>query len=159
MKKFFTLFALAAMVILTACGGGKNTINKDSLQGRYEIDFTSFVKEVLTDASADELPADFAASFISKMEITAQFESETVVVDASRIAAQYILNDLRAGFTFPMSLKYKIENDSVLYVKGKEDQEFEKFGVLSKVGDGYDYLKLAVVFSGKNVEFGLKKVK
>jgi len=46
----------------------------------------------------------------------------------------------------------------VLYLK-QEGKDFEEAGVLKKLGDSYDYLKLIVTKDGKRTEIGLKKIK
>jgi hypothetical protein len=87
-----------------------------------------------------------------------QFESETAIVDASGAVMQMIKSMANTDVSLPMALGYKIENDSVLYLK-QEGKDFEEAGVLKKLGDSYDYLKLIVTKDGKRTEIGLKKIK
>jgi len=159
MKKIFTVFTLAAMIILSACGGGKESINKDNLQGRYQLDLSPILKEAMAEkVGTNDMGSAFAEMFLSQLEVTVQFETEKAIVDASGAAIELIKGLASADIKLPMALGYKIENDSVLYLK-EEGKEFEKVGVLSKLGDGYDYLKLSTEKDGKRIEVGMKKIK
>ena len=40
MKKYFTFLSFAAVLAFGACGGGKNSVDKDALQGKYEVDLS-----------------------------------------------------------------------------------------------------------------------
>ena len=159
MKKIFTIFTLAAMIILAACGGGKESINKDNLQGRYQLDLSPIIKEAMAEkVGTNDMGSAFAEMFRSQLEVTVQFETEKAIVDASGAAIELIKGLASADIKLPMALGYKIENDSVLYLK-QEGKDFEEAGVLKKIGDGYDYLKLIVTKDGKRSEIGLKKIK
>ena len=163
MKKIFTTLALAAMVILSACGGGgKDTVNKDGLQGRYQLDLSSMLNEAKAAYEAyggeGDMASGIASMLLSNLDVTVQFESETAIVDASGAVMQMIKSMANTDVSLPMALGYKIENDSVLYLK-QEGKDFEEAGVLKKIGDSYDYLKLIVTKDGKRSEIGLKKIK
>jgi hypothetical protein len=79
-------------------------------------------------------------------------------VDASGVVGEIIKSVSDCKVSMPMALGYKIENDSVLYIK-PEGKEFEAVGVLKKLGDSYDYLKLIAEKDGKRFEVGMKKIK
>lgn len=160
MKKIFTLFALAAMVILSACGGGKDAINKDGLQGRYQLEVGSLLKDVMAEKGGNDLSSSFASMFLSQLEVTVQFETEKAIFDASGAVAELLkqFSDGEVSLSLPMAVEYKIENDSVLYLK-QEGKEFEEVGVLKKLGDSYDYLKFISTKDDKRREVSLKKIK
>lgn len=160
MKKIFTSLALLAMVILSACGGGgKDTVNKDGLQGRYQIDLAPALQEIMEQSgNGNDMASGFASMLFSNLDVTVQFESETAIVDASGAVIQMLKSMANTDVSLPMALGYKIENDSVLYLK-QEGKDFEEAGVLKKLGDSYDYLKLIVTKDGKRSEIGLKKIK
>ena len=59
----------------------------------------------------------------------------------------------------PMALDYKIENDSILFLKA-EGKDFQEAGVLKKVGGSYDNLKLISKNDlDKRVEIDLHRIK
>jgi hypothetical protein len=97
---------------------------------------------------------------LSNLEVTVQFETEKAIFDASGAVAELLkqFSDGEVSLSLPMAVEYKIENDSILYLK-PEGKEFEEAGVLKKLGDSYDYLKLIVTKDGKRSEIGLKKIK
>ena len=80
------------------------------------------------------------------------------IVDASGAAMELFKGFGGGDMKLPIEMGYKLENDSVLYLK-QEGKDFEKVGVLTKVGDGYDNLKLSTVQNGQRSEIGLKKIK
>lgn len=158
MKKIFTLFALAAMVILSACGGGKDAISKDGLQGRYQLEIGSLLEDVMAERGGNDLSSSFASMLFSQLEVTVQFETEKAIFDASGAASEILKNYTNGKVSLPMAVEYKIENDSILYLK-PEGKEFEDVGVLKKLGDSYDYLKFISTKYERKVEVSLKKIK
>jgi hypothetical protein len=160
MKRILTVLTFAALFILAACSGSSNgPINKDSLQGCYELDLSPILKDAMAAKGGEEdMGAAFAQMFLSKLEITVQFEADKAIVDVSGDAMDFIKGMAGSEVELPMTMEYKIENDSVLYLK-QEGKDFEKAGVLTKVGSGYDYLKLSTEKNGQRSEIGLKKIK
>ena len=54
---------------------------------------------------------------------------------------------------------YKVENDSILYMKSPKDKEFNKWAIVRKFSQNYDYLQFLIIEDGKDkVFFNLKKV-
>lgn len=161
MKKTTKLMMIAALTALSACNGGKNAINKDELQGRYQMDMssmvTSFIQEELTGKKESDAMS-VASMFLSQLEVTVQFESEKAIIDASGAIIGLLQNMSDKKMELPMVVEYKIENDSVLYFK-QEGKNFEEAGVLKKLGDSYDYLKFSTTQHGKYLETTLKKIK
>lgn len=160
MKKILTTFTLAALLILSACGGKKNAVDADGLQGRYSLDISSAIQAAMENDKSGkfDMASGFASMLLSQLEVTVQFESETAIVDASGIAGEMLKGLADGKVSMPKALGYKIENDSVLYLK-EEGKEFEEAGVLKKLGDSYDYLKFYAEKDGKRIEIGLKKIK
>ena len=165
MKKILTTLAIAALLILDACSGSSNgPIDKDSLQGRYELDLSSMLNEAKAAYEAyggeGDMGAAFAQMFLSQLQITVQFEDDKAIVDASGAVAELLkqFSDGEVSLSLPMAVEYKIENDSVLYFK-QEGKEFEEVGVLKKLGDSYDYLKFISTKDDKRREVSLKKIK
>ncbi len=148
------------MVILSACGGGKDAINKEGLQGRYQLEAGSLLKDVTAEKGGNDLSSSFASMLLSNLEVTVQFETEKAIFDASGAVAELLkqFSDGEVSLSLPMAVEYKIENDSILYLK-PEGKEFEEVGVLKKLGDSYDYLKFISTKDDKRREVSLKKIK
>ena len=163
MKKIFTTLSIAALLILSACGGGKtDAVEKDGLQGRYQLDVSSLMKEMMSEEQDGQnaLSSSFASMLLSNLEVTVQFETEKAIFDASGAVAELLkqFSDGEVSLSLPMAMEYKIENDSILYFK-QEGKEFEEVGVLKKLGDSYDYLKFISTKDDKRREVSLKKIK
>jgi hypothetical protein len=160
MKRILTVLTFAALFILAACSGSSNgPINKDSLQGCYELDLSPILKDAMAAKGGEEdMGAAFAQMFLSKLEITVQFEADKAIVDVSGDAMDFIKGMAGSEVELPMTMEYKIENDSVLYLK-QEGKDFEEVGVLKKLGDSYDYLKFISTKDDKRREVSLKKIK
>ena len=160
MKKYLTFLSCAALLAFLSCGGGKNSVDKDALQGKYEVDLSGMT-DMLEKEIADkgQLPATMVSMMLSQLDLTVQFESEKAVVDASAVAAGLVKGLSQNKYSLPVSLDYKIEDDSVLYLK-PESRDFENAGVIKKMGDGYDYLKFVPKTpKGERVELTLRRVK
>jgi hypothetical protein len=54
---------------------------------------------------------------------------------------------------------YKVENDSILYMKGKDESEFKKWAIVRKFSKNYDYLQFLIIEEGEDkVYFNLSKI-
>jgi hypothetical protein len=160
MRNFFKILACAGVVFFGSCGGGKNSVDKDALQGKYEVDLSGMT-ELLENEIADkgQLPATMVSMMLSQLDLTVKFESEKAIVDASAVAAGLLKGFSQNQFSLPVSLDYKIENDSLLYLK-PEGRDFENAGVIKRMGDDYDYLKFVPKMSNdQRVELTLRRVK
>lgn len=131
MKKLYIILTCAVM--LCACGN-KGGVSEDSLQGTYSID--------ISDAgnlfeSEFKIPSGMISSVLSTADLTVEFKDSKAIVDAGTVASMMIKTATSGKYSLPVSLDYKIENDSILFLK-QEGQDFKEVGVVSKVGDSYD---------------------
>ena len=137
MKKILVLVCAAAMMV--ACTTSKQSINSKDLEGKYEIDFSSVLKENTQDEEA--LAAALTLIMLSQMQMTMQFDGGKLIIDATG-AARNLINAFGGDDThMPVIMDYQIKQDSVLYTRSGSD-EFQPVAVLRKVGDSYDYLQL-----------------
>ena len=120
-----------------ACTHNKQAINSKSLQGKYEVDISSYFSD------SDELTSALASMFLSQVNMTIKFEETKLIVDASGIALNLINAFADEETKMPIIAEYKIKNDSVLYVKG-DKEEFKQTAVIRRLSDSYDYLQLIV---------------
>ncbi|MBO4372970.1 MAG: hypothetical protein J5826_08580 [Bacteroidales bacterium] len=133
MKKLYIFLTCAVM--LCACGN-KGGVSEDSLQGTYSID--------ISDAgslfeSEFKIPTAMVSSLLTSADLTVEFKDSKATIDAGTMASMLIKTATSGKYSLPVSLDFKIENDSVLYLK-QEGQDFKEVGVVSKVGDNYDKL-------------------
>ena len=131
MKKLYIILTCAVM--LCACGN-KGGVSEDSLQGTYSID--------ISDAgnlfeSEFKIPSGMISSVLSTADLTVEFKDSTAIVDAGTVASMMIKTATSGKYSLPVSLDYKIENESILFLK-QEGQDFKEVGVISKAGDSYD---------------------
>ncbi|MGM9836982.1 MAG: hypothetical protein ACI30A_00655 [Paludibacteraceae bacterium] len=154
MKKFIAF--LCASLMLIACTTNKQSINSKDLQGKYEIDFSSFLSDLAEDEEEDAFATAFAAMLLSQMQMTMQFDGDKLIIDASGAARNLINAFGGEEAQMPIVADYKIQNDSILYTK-VEGEEFSEVGVLRKMGDSYDYLQLVTEDEGKEISLTMRK--
>ena len=141
------VFVLCSILMMVACTN-KKAINSKDLQGRYEIDLSSAFSGI---DDEDYITMAFAAMVLSQIQLTAQFDGNMLIVDAST-ATKTLINTFTEGddLQLPLYAEYKIKNDSILYLK--IDKEFEERGVLRRICDSYDYLQFVTALSADDPE-------
>lgn len=154
MKKFFSLLCTGLMLI--ACTSNKQSFGSKELQGTYEIDFSSLLSELNTDNEKDAMAAALAAILLSQMEMTMQFDGDQLKVDGSGSLRDLISIFGSSGAQMPFTIEYEIRNDSVLYTSF-DGEDYSKAGVLRKVDDTYDTLRLVVEEEGEESILTLRK--
>lgn len=150
MKKLFIILTFAAM--LCSCGGNKNGID-DTLQGTYSVDVseagTIFEKEF-------QIPAGMISTVLSAADLTVEFKDSKAIIDAGTMASMMIKTATSGKYSLPVSLDYKIENDSIIYLK-EEGKEFKEAGVITKAGDNYDKLIYKPKYKSVNATLELNR--
>lgn len=154
MKKI--IFLLCSCILLASCTSHKQTIRSKDLQGKYEVDFSPLLSGVSDED--DSFETAIAALLLASMKMTMQFEDNTLIVDGTGTAMN-LLNMFAEESVFPCAVDYEIRNDSVLYTRTGKDN-FQKAGILRKMGESFDYLQFAVTGNdGKDTEIlTLRKV-
>ena len=83
MKKIVALMMFAALLAFGACKiGGKDAIDKDGLQGRYEVDMSALSGELESALKNENIPGALLKMMLSQLDLTVQFESEKAIFDA-----------------------------------------------------------------------------
>ena len=139
MKKFLSVFVLSCLLAMS-CNNNKQTINSKDLQGRYEIDFSEVLAQ-FTDDEENDFAKAFAALFLSKLELTLQFDGDKLIIDGSDAVSGLINAFADEDERMPYVIDYKIVNDSVLYTRENANVEFQEIGVLRKMSESFDYLQ------------------
>ena len=131
---------MAGMTLIACTSADKKAINSRELQGKYDVDFSALMDN-LNNGDQDEFATALAAMFLSTMKMTMQFEESQLLIDASGAAISLVNAFSKDGLEMPITVEYKIVNDSILYTKA-EGEKFQEVGVIRKVGDSYDNLQL-----------------
>lgn len=158
MKKLLFIFCLGT-IILSSCSNNPQAIDSENLIGRYDVDFSPMLSNISEeDSEIDEIESLFSSLFLSQMKMTMQFDEENLIIDATGATMQlFYAFDEEKDPIFPISQKYEIRDDSVLWVQQK-NQEFKALGVLRKLGKNYDVLNLVLTDSiGKKELVVLRK--
>lgn len=157
MKKILFVFVICCLLAMS-CNSNKQTISSDNLQGRYEIDFSAALSQLTVDEENDFAKA-FVAMLLAQLELTMQFDGDRLIIDGSDAISGLINAFAEEGEGMPYALDYKIVNDSVLCTRENADMEFNKIGVLRKMGESFDYLQFVTSNGeGEDVVLIMKKI-
>lgn len=154
-------------VLFTSCNylsKNENVFDSDKLIGKYKVDITPFINGVTkTEGNEDEtdkFAKGLATLMLSSVEIEMNFYEDNkgiMSLDGGLVnfASAFGDRDIEKVKEF----EYKVENDSILYMKAKEDKEFNKWAIVRKFSKNYDYLQFLIIEEDKEkVFFNLKKV-
>ena len=153
MKKLFTILCSAA--ILCSCGGNQGGASNDSLQGVYSVDISN--AESLFE-NEFQIPTAMISSLLSLVDLTVEFKDSKAIIDAGTMASTVIKTATAGKYALPVTLDYKIENDSVIYLK-EEGEDFKEAGVVSPVGDNFDKVIYKPKFKSVNAALELNRQK
>lgn len=151
------------LFIFASCNdlSNPNSFNSKKLEGKYKIDVSSIMSEVTNKSfEDDDWASNLGRGLARLMASTVKFEivfyenNEGLFdLDAGAFNLFADLSDLKNTAKF----SYKIEEDSVMYIKYKEDVQYKKVAIIKKLGDSYDYLSLQPINSQKRVTLFLRK--
>ena len=157
MKKLFTILTCAAM-FLCSCGGNKdgNGSSNDSLKGKYTIDVSNAGALFESEFKSQNIPSSMLSMIVSQLDLTVEFDGQKATVDAGTTVSMLIKSATNGEYSFPMELEYKLENDSILYLK--DDDEFEKAGTIIPASQGnYDKVIYRPKYKGSSVDIELQR--
>lgn len=142
MKK--VIFILMATAVMISCNKNQSGIRSEDLQGTYDADFSSFLKQLLSedeDMKDDAFAYAFAELLISDMKMTMTFENDSLYTETKGSMVEFAQvfsdhkDDIRKAYLF------EIRNDSILYTK-EAGKDFEEYGILRKTDNNCDSLIL-----------------
>ena len=158
---------ITCLVILTsffiACDGNKEkekVFQSAKLIGKYKVDISPIVQNatdnINTENDFGELGKGIAKLALSSVEIEINFYKENkgvIHIDAGLLGA--FDDDLNG----PKEFEYKVEDDSILYMRKNNESSFKRWAVVYKYSENYDYLQFRIIENGKNeVYYNLKKI-
>lgn len=137
--------------LLTACANGGKTIDSKKLSGKYEVDF-----QPMLDVTADEVETandtermalavgkGFASTLLETIDLKLNFYEDGQGVIEANSLAMIVLSDYADSDIGKINhFKYKIKNDSLLYMQPNNETDYSRIGVIRKIADNYDYLQL-----------------
>jgi len=154
-------------LILFSCNSltkNENVFDSDKLKGKYKVDLTPFVAETVKseegDDEWDELGKGLAGLALSSVEIKLSFYEDNKGV----MEMGGGLIDFADAFSDEpvekiQEFTYKVENDSVLYMKENGETEYEKWAIVRNFSENYDYLQFLIIEEGEDkVYFNLSKI-
>lgn len=165
MSKYIRIVAL--IFVFAACSSNKdaNVFNSEKLIGKYKVDITPFIADAVNktqnqDNNASKIGMGLAALALSSIKIELNFyenQKGIISIDGGLVDIANAFADKPIPKANEFS--YKVENDSILYMKGKEDKDFKKWAIVRKFSEKYDYLQFLIVEDeNSKVFFNLTKV-
>lgn len=157
---------IALIFILTACNLNKdpNVFDSDKLIGKYKVDLTPFIAEAVKSEKGEneweKVGKGIAGLALSSVEIEMNFyENQKGIMhfDGGLIDFANAFSD--KPIEKVNEFLYKVEKDSILYMKGINDNEYKQWAIVRKFSENYDYLQFLIIEEGKDkVFFNLKKI-
>jgi hypothetical protein len=160
------VLAVAFTIILIACNLNKdpNVFDSDKLIGKYKVDLTPFIAEVAKSKKGEHkwenVGIGLAGFALSSVEIEINFyENQKGIIhfDGGLIDFANAFSDDPIEKINEFS--YKVEKDSILYIKWANKKEYMQWAIIRKFSENYDYLQFLRIEEGKDmVFFNLKKL-
>lgn len=157
MKKLSTIILGVAMLVCS-CGGNKGGVSNDSLQGKYTVDISNAGAIIENEFKAEQIPTAMLSSLLSQLDLTVEFKDQKATIDAGTTVTMLLKTITQGKYNFPMTMDYKIEKDSILYLK-PEDGNFKEAGIITKVDDKYNRVLYKPKYKSTNVTIELKREK
>ena len=98
------------------------------------------------------------STILSQLDLTVEFADQKAKLDAGTTVSMLLKSVTNGKYTLPVTLDYKIENDSVIYLK-EEGEDFKEAGVFSPVGDNFDKVIYKPKFKSVNAALELNRQK
>ena len=165
MNKYFRI--IVATMLLTACGNflsDSNVFESGKLKGKYKVDLTAFVAETVETEEGDDewlkMSKGLEGLALSSVDIELSFYDNNkgiMHMDGGLIDFANAFSDKPVEKLHEFT--YKVEQDSILYMKGNNEKEYKKWAIVKKFSENYDYLQFLIIEEGKDkVFFNLKKL-
>ena len=160
------IYLLSVTLIFSSCDIKKDSsiFDSEKLKGKYKVDLTPFVAEAIKTEKEDDgwakMGKGLAGLALSSVDIEFSFydaNKGVMHMDGGLIDFASAFSDEPVEKLHEFT--YKVENDSILYMKGEKETEFKKWAIVRTFSENYDYLQFLIIEKGKDkVFFNLKKV-
>ncbi len=156
MRKLCGLFIL--LVTIYACNKIESKkFDQDKLIGRYKVDVTTAIDQFKIDDEKEHTWLDavkkITSAAISSLNLKVNFEENskgTVEVNENMLRLAQKLTD--EPLEHLNEFWYKVEQDSIIFLKKEEQDEFKKWGILKNISNNYDSIKMYVLNNNKKDE-------
>lgn len=165
--KHISLFFLT-VILAFSCVTSENkstTFESGKLVGQYEVDITPVISELTktneSDDEWDKVGKGLAGMALASMDIEIVFyENNKGIMYFSGGLVDFAAAFSDEPIEKTQEFVYKVENDSILYMKEEDSSEYRKWATVQKFDENYDFVKLLIHNpEEENVVFNLKKKK
>ena len=144
--KIKIFLSLIGLFLLVGCSNNisSSVFESEKLKGKYEVNVNEFLDKKITkneEGFFNKLSDGIIKLTVSSINMELSFFDNNKGVFKMDGA---VLSVFGEGETI-QPFEYKVENDSILCVKIKEDKEYRKWAIIQKFSDNYDYLKLLII--------------
>jgi len=162
------IWPIIIAITLCACGNlskNENVFQAEKLKGKYKVDLSPFIADAVKSGDSNDelgnLGKGLAGLALSSVNIEMSFydnnkgimQMEGGLIDLSNAFSDKPIEKIH-------EFSYKVVDDSVLCMKGKDETEYQKWAIVKKYSESYDYLKFLIVEEGEDtVYFNLTRIK
>ena len=165
MRRFLLITSLILSIIsCNSSSSDSDVFESEKLRGKYKVDLSPFIAEATKSNKNDDGFSKFAngiaAMAMSSVKVEMNFyegDKGTIYIDGGLVD---FMNAMDNNSTDKVTeFDYKVEQDSVLYMKQPKDAKYEKWAIVKKFAGNYDHLKFLILKEGKGkVYFNLHKM-
>ncbi|MFT4898833.1 MAG: hypothetical protein ACI9U0_000620 [Flavobacteriales bacterium] len=154
------LFFYSLVIFSISCNQSNdaNVFESENIRGKYSADFSSIINEITASDKKDDKVVNvvkgIASLAMSSVKVEFNFyENNKGVMHLGGGVIDFMnaFSDAKADNV--KEFVYKVENDSVLFMKGEEETEFHKWAIVKKYSESYDYLKLLILKDGEGEHY------
>jgi len=153
-------------ILLGACDNlskNGNVFESEKLRGKYKVDITplyvEYEEEIMNKEDDNSFVYTIGKGLVKLVLYTTVVEMSFYENNKGVIYVGGAINLFIDDFKSVGEFTYKVVDDSVLYMKYKGEDDFEKMAIVRKFSESYDYLQFLVVQEGKDkVYLDLKKI-
>lgn len=132
----------------------KNAIDSDDMKGKYELDLIPLIASLVKD---DGALVGLALSSIKANVSFYENNKGVLELNSKIVALSSIFSDKPIDKIHQFD--YKIEDDSVFYLKTNEKEGFKQRAIVRKLGDNYDYLQFSFILEDRDdISLNLVKI-
>lgn len=159
---FFISILITFSFSCSSSNRDSNIFQSEKLKGKYKVDLSPLINEVnkSNDVDFSKIGKGLASMALSSVDIEMSFFEKNkgiMFFDGGLIDLANAFSD--KPIEKMMEFTYKVEQDSILYMKNIDDQKYRKWAIVRKFSENYDYLKFLIVEDGEEkVFFNLKKI-